>query len=361
MTGYHWRSESEAPAPERLVKVDDRLNAKAAMKRVEGAHLLYTGDFRNCRQLLAAMGRQLKKGRPPLHATALDAFRFERAARFREHETLSRLVVGLDRAYRLEGLKNAPDVAAACRLAWGEPTLPTIVPLKALLGIIGAAEWHQKGIAVPGLEGRVHPDYGVFLPTRTEYLELIRDAPSPEGKKVFDVGTGTGVISFLLLQRGAAHVIGTDVDPRAVANALANARRLGLTSRFEAKEQGLFPEGRADLIVANPPWIPEPPKTRLDRAVFDEDSAFLRGFLSGLPAHLSPGGEAWLVISNLAELLGLRAPTALAELIAQAGLTVKWTKSVAAHHGKAKDKSDPLHAARSREVTTLHCLAVTAV
>lgn len=32
----------------------------------------------------------------------------------------------------------------------------------------------------------------------------------------------------------------------------------------------------------------------------------LRGFLDGLTAHLAPGGEGWLVLSDLAERLELR-------------------------------------------------------
>lgn len=356
----HWRSESDAPAPARLITVDDRLNAAAALKRSADAHLVYEGDFRNAKQLLAAMGRKVHKGRPPVHAGALDAFRHERLSRFKEHETLARLLVRLDRDYRLQGLKHAPDVAAACRLAWGPATEDTLVPLNALLGVIGAAQWHEKGLAVPGLDGKLRPAYGVFLPTRTEYVALVNDAPAPTGKRVFDVGTGTGVLAFLLLQRGAASAIGTDAEPRAVASAIADAGRLGLSGRFTAQE-GLFPEGKADLIVCNPPWIPEPPRTRLDRAVFDPDNAMLEASLAGAPAHLAPGGEVWLVMSNLAELLGLRPEGFLAERIAAAGLQVAWTRTRAAQHGKAKDPGDPLHAARSREVTTLYGLRVIGV
>ncbi|MBS1148656.1 MAG: Protein-N(5)-glutamine methyltransferase PrmC, partial [Myxococcaceae bacterium] len=327
-----WRSESGAPPPAKLARVGDRLNAQAALKRVKNEHLLYEGDFRNARQLLAAMGRKLGGGRRPENRSALEEFRAERAARLREHETLSRIVVKLDPKYRLAQLKNAPDVAEACTAVWGPAALPTVVPLKALIGMLGAAEWYRKGLAVRGLPGKLHPHYGVFLPTRSEYVDLLLEAPPPEGKRVFDLGTGTGVLSFLLLQRGATHAIGTDVDPRAVACAIENAQRLGLAGRFEAREESLFPPGRADLVVANPPWIPEPPKNRLDRAVFDENSAFLDGFLAGLAGHLGPGGEGWLLMSNLAELLGLRAPGSLAARFDAAGLQVSWTKSTQAQH-----------------------------
>ncbi|HZH14531.1 MAG TPA: class I SAM-dependent methyltransferase [Archangium sp.] len=355
MDPFTWRSESGEPAPSRLSPVDDRLTADAALKRVRrGEHLLYAGDFHNAKQLLGAMGRRLPEPRGA--RSPLEAFRAERRARQLEHETLSRIVVALDRSYRLE-LKRAPDVAEACRQVWGEPDADkTVVSLKTLLGMLGAAEWRRKGLEVPGLQGKLHPHYGVYLPTRTDYVELLLSVTDVRGKKVFDVGTGTGVLSFLLLQRGAASVTATDIDSRAVACARENAERLSLSKRFEVMEGDLFPPGKADLIVSNPPWIPEPPKNRVDRAVFDEDNRFLSGFLEGLAGHLNPGGEGLLVLSDLAVLLGLRDVGWLDQELARCGLTVKWKQSAPARHSKAKDKSDPLHAARSREVTTLYGL-----
>jgi 2-polyprenyl-3-methyl-5-hydroxy-6-metoxy-1,4-benzoquinol methylase len=352
---FTWHSESDEPAPARLSPVDDRLSASAALKRVRrGEYLLYTGDFHNAKQLLGAMGRRLE--RPAGARSPLEAFRAERRARQLEHETLSRIVVALDRDYRLS-LARAPEVARACRQVWGEPrTDTTVVPLKQLLGMLGAAEWRRKGLAVPGLTGLLHPYYGVYLPTRTDYAELLLPLPQVKGKRVFDVGTGTGVLSFLLLQSGAASVVATDCDSRAVACARENAERLGLGKRFQVVEADLFPEGKADLVVSNPPWIPEPPKNRVDRAVFDEDSQFLRRFLEGLTAHLEPGGEGLLLLSNLAVLLGLRPEGWLEEELARCALSVKWKRSTPARHSKARDRLDPLHAARSREVTTLYCL-----
>jgi len=352
-----FRSESDEPAPTQLSPVDDRLTAAVALQRVrKGEYLEYTGDFQNAKQLLGAMSRRLApKGKP---GSALEAFRAERRNRQKEHAALSRILVRLDPSYRLS-LPRAADVAQACRWVWGEPKgRETLVSLKTLLGILGASQWRREGLAVPGLEGNLRPHYGVFLPTRTEYLELLGELQSPKGKRLFDVGCGTGVLSFLLLQRGAASALATDLDPRSVACAQDNARRLGLEERFEAREQDLFPEGRAELVVCNPPWIPEPPKNRVDRAVFDEGSAFLQRFLVELPAHLTPGGEGLLILSDLAVLLGLRPAGWLDERLERAGLVVKWTKAKAATHGKAKDQADPLHAARSREVTTLYCLGV---
>jgi methylase of polypeptide subunit release factors len=357
---FHYRSESEDPAPTRLTEVGDALTADSALRQVRaGIFLLYTGDFHNAKQLLAAMARRLPATHVP-SATPAEQFRAERRARALEHETLSRLLVALDERWVLQ-LARAPDVATLCREVWGAAEGTTVVALKTLLGMLGAAQWRTKGLAVPGLKGTLTPHYGVYSPTRSDYVELLaREVKDAKGKRVLDVGTGTGVLALLLLQRGASYAVATDCDARAIACARANAKALRLAEKFEALEADLFPPGEArfDLIVSNPPWIPEPPKNRIDRAVFDDDGRFVHGLLQGAPARLAPGGQLMLLLSDLAVLLGLRSEAWLDEQLAAAGLEVRWKRAAPAKHGRAKDRSDPLHQARSRETTSLYCLAV---
>jgi prophage antirepressor-like protein len=83
----------------------------------------------------------------------------------------------------------------------------------------------------------------------------------------------------------------------------------------------------------------------------------LRGFLAGARARLLPGGEAWLVLSDLAEHLGLRSRALLLDWINQAGLRVLGRLDARPAHGRAADRADPLHAARAAEVTSLWRLA----
>lgn len=356
-----WRSESGAPAPTRVAAVDDRLGADAALRRLRsGESLLYTGDYRNARQLLASIERRVTRHReghaPP---NPREAFHRGRARRASEHAVLSRLLVSLDADHRLR-LRHAPDVAEACAHAWGPPQEAlTAVSLRELLGVIGAEEWRRVGLEVPGLPGRIHPHYGVFTPTRGDYPQLLAQAPSPAGKRVFDIGTGTGVLGFLLLEAGAASVLGTDVEPRAVACANENARALGYGERFRALQTDLFPEGLAELIVCNPPWIPAAPRTPLDRAIYDPEHHFLRRFLAGLHQHLAPGGEAWLIVSDLPERLGLREPGFLEAELARGGLSPIGRVEVAPHHARTRDRADPLHAERAAERTRLWRLEVT--
>jgi hypothetical protein len=83
----------------------------------------------------------------------------------------------------------------------------------------------------------------------------------------------------------------------------------------------------------------------------------LRRFLAGLAAHLETGGEGWLILSDLAEHLGLRTRAELLEWIAQGGLKVIARSDVKPSHPRALDATDVLHAARAAEVTSLWRLA----
>ena len=94
-----------------------------------------------------------------------------------------------------------------------------------------------------------------------------------------------------------------------------------------------------------------------DRSAYDPESRMLRGFLAALPAHLEPGGEGWLILSDLAELLGLRPRSELLSAFEAAGLQVVDRSDVRPTHPRASDETDPLHAARAAEVTSLWRLA----
>lgn len=346
-----------APAPTRLGSADDRTRAAEAFARaVRGEGLVYAGDYHNARQLLAAMSRRLA-ARPPRGRDPASLFRAERAAVRREHDVLGRLLVPLGAGWTIP-LRRAPDVRAACEEALGSaPDGAALLPLRDLLGIVGAHEWRRRGLAIPALGGeRIHAHYGVYAPIRGEYVDLVARAIAEwpvAGKRALEVGTGTGVLA-LVLARAGARVTATDLEPRAVACARENASRLGVADRVEVVEADLFPAGAtADLVLSNPPWVPADAYGPLDRAVYDPGGAFLERLVLGIRPRLAPGGEAWVVLSDLAERLGLRAPDHLERLAARAGLHVDALREAHPSHPRAQDPSDPLHAIRSREVTRL--------
>ena len=368
-----WRSENGARPPKDIVVIDDDVSADTALRLARsGSGLLWRGDFHNARQLLRALGRRMEKraarraSKAPRDSEPGQLFHTNRQARAQRAATLGKILIQLEPDYTIQ-LRRAPDVRAACSHAYGEPDGTTLVSLPELLGVISAYEWHRNGIEVAALGARIYPAYSVFAPTRDEYIDLVANAPWPQGVDrpvVWDIGTGTGVLAAVLAQRGAREVVATDVNPRAVQCARENADRLGFADRVHVMQADLWPAGdqlggsrRADVVVCNPPWIPGRPTSALERGIYDPKSDMLHRFLRELPDYLTPQGEGWLILSDLAEHLGLRTRDELLERFAAADLTVTGRHDTTPHHPRAADSTDPLHAARARERTTLWRLA----
>ena len=384
-----WRSERGAPPPKKVVIADDTMPADTAYRLAcAGTGLLWRGDFQNAKLLLAAMARRIdkvpdrkkRKTVKDLAAEALAAatpgavFHLHRQAQAQRARVLSCVLIPFAADYAIT-LRRAPDAKLACAEAWGEPegsgalnqmALASVATLRELMGITSAHEWRKKGIEIAALgkigstaNNRIHPHYGVFSPVRGEYIQLVNRAEFPPSfferiKFVaFDIGTGTGVLAAVLARREVTHVVATEIDPRALACARENLTKLGVIEHVKLQQVDLFPEGKASLIVCNPPWLPARPSSPIERAVYDEGGLMLKGFLAGLASHLAPNGEGWLLLSDLAEHLGLRTRKELEDMIKAGGLKVLNRTDVHPEHPKAEDSSDPLYAARSKEVTSL--------
>jgi SAM-dependent methyltransferase len=352
-----------------VLVADDRTTADDAYGLAcQGTALLWRGDFQNARQMLFALAgradRQNRRRRaaiaPATLADPAQAFHLHRQARSQRARTLNSLLVPLDKHYGIP-LRRAPDVVQACVEAYGPPDGPSVISLRALLGLVGAHEWRVNGIDIPAAGGRIHPHYGVFAPVRHEYVDLVAEAPLParmsSDSVAFDIGTGTGVLAAVLARRGVARIVATDREPRALACAHENLARLGLADRVDLVQADLFPPARAALVVCNPPWVPARPSSPIEHGIYDPDSRMLRGFLAALATHLVPGGEGWLILSDLAEHLGLRPRPDLLAAIDSATLKVLDRSEVQPKHPRASDRTDPLHAARAAERTSLWRLA----
>lgn len=362
-----WCSEKNLSPPRRIQVIDDRMTADTAYRLAcEGTGLLWRGDFQNARQLLQALARRIDKKQAArknqeLIVSPAETFHLHRQAQSQRARTLGQLLIPFNADHSIP-LRRAPDVRSACLEAYGSSAEDYIASLRELQGLIGACEWRKKGIEITALGARIHPHYGVFSPIRREYVELVAAAPLPgqvaTQSVAFDIGTGTGVLAAVLSRRGIQRIVATDQDLRALDCARENLMRLGLAAQIDVVQADLFPEGQAALIVCNPPWIPARPSSPLEHAIFDPDSRMLRGFLHGLKFHLAPGGEGWLILSDFAEHLGLRTRAELLAMIDAAGLRVLSQTDVKPYHPRVSDTSDPLHAARNAELTTLWRLTV---
>ena len=376
-----WHSENGIAAHKKVVIADDTLTADDAYRLAcEGTAILWRGDFQNARQLLQALVRRIDKPSKKSKRTskrvdpssktsqtpsAVDLFNKHRLIQSQRARVLGMLLIECNADHSIS-LRRAPDVAIACLEAYGVTSEPYVISLRELLGVISAHEWRKNGVPVlADEEGEpifIYPHYGVFSPIRGEYLELVCSAPLPKALEAeslaFDIGAGTGVLSVILAMRGINSIIATDLDDRALACAKENIALLNLDSQVEIVKANLFPAGKAALIVCNPPWVPARPSSTLEHAVYDPDSQMLKGFLDGLKNHLLPDGEGWLILSDLAEHLGLRSRQELLEWIDRADLKVISRIDTKPKHSKPFDQSDLLYFARSAETTSLWRLAV---
>jgi hypothetical protein len=377
-----WHSENRLLPPKKIVLADDTLPADDAYRLAcEGTALLWRGDFQNARQLLQAIARRIDRPRKKKRVSkknvqeksnenlpstiTSDVFNLHRLAQSQRARTLGQILIRVDPNHQIT-LRRAPLVAEACHEAFGEVTEPYLVSLRELLGLVGAHEWRKKGVVIKALDPngaqRIYPHYGVFSPIRGEYLELVANAVLPKALSLnstaFDIGTGTGVLAAILAKRGIEKIIATEIDTRALICAQENLLQLGLSEQVIVAEYDLFPPSKAALIVCNPPWIPARPSSALECAIYDPDSQMLRGFINGLAAHLETNGEGWLILSDMAEHLGLRSRAEFMTWIENAGLAVLEKESIKPRHPKVNDTTDALHAARSAEITSLWRLGV---
>lgn len=344
--------------------------------------MLWRGDFQNGKQLLKAMGRRTltKPSRHRRNSKKLilekqelnpeNAFHLHRQAQAQKARVLNMLLISVDKNYQIK-LKRAPNLQQECEDVWGLcgiDSSDSLVSLRELLGLIGARQWRQKGVTISALgeapRNKIYPHYGVFSPIRSEYIDLVARTSFPASMKdlqeavIFDIGVGSGVLSAVLSMRTKARIVATDLDPRAICCANMNFIQLGISSQVSLIQTNLFPEGKANLIVCNPPWLPARPSAPIERSIYDENGVMLNGFLAGLKNHLLPNGEGWLILSDIAEHLGLRTREKFLKDIENYGLVVLEKVETKPQHSKVQDTKDNLHFARKSELTILWRLGV---
>lgn len=366
--------------------VGDNTRASDAAKiLLQQTYLVYEGDYHNARQLLTALKSRVL---PPLTLNPSDPINdqwmCQRSWTKKQARRLNRLLVKVEQDRSLSSYKRAPNqVKEVLSESAASNNTRYLLPLRELLGRLGSNQWSTKGIPLPQLGGKcIFPKFGVFVPTRQEYLDLIVKAAESldknlKGKTILDVGTGTGVLLAVLLHNlnlgrcnNNINIIGTDLNPQAIACARDNLERLQLLdglSSISLLQADLFPpkENKFDLILCNPPWVPDnstcasATTSWMDRAVYDPNSQFLKAFLLQAGGYLiDDQSEAWLILSDLAELLELRSREQVIEWIENGDLEIMAVSETKPIHKKARNgkSGDAIAAARAAETTRLYRL-----
>jgi release factor glutamine methyltransferase len=144
-----------------------------------------------------------------------------------------------------------------------------------------------------------HPSYFLTSPFFAEFIGTLDLA----GKRVVDVGTGTGILALSAARAGARRVLALDVNPQAVETAAINAQVNGVADRFAAKWSDLLSavprDETFDVIISSPPSFPGEPRDLADRAWHaGSDYRDIAALFDQARERLAPEGRMYVLLSS---------------------------------------------------------------
>ncbi len=167
----------------------------------------------------------------------------------------------------------------------------------------------KRNYRFEGLTLRIFPTVfhpGLFLTTHS-FLKFIRELPIA-GKKVLELGAGSGLIA-LWCARAGARVTASDINLAAVEGIVENAAQNGLTVQtvlsdlFDSFESEPF-----DYIFINPPFYPKAPQNDQERAFFcGENFEYFEKLFRQLPAFVHAATGVYLILTDDCDLARIQA------------------------------------------------------
>jgi len=133
------------------------------------------------------------------------------------------------------------------------------------------------------------------------------DSLDLKGKRVIDVGTGTGILALAAARAGAANVVAADINPNAARNAAENARANGLGERVAGVCSNLLsalaPRPLFDVILSSPPKHAGEPRNLADRG-WKAGPAYrdVSALFDQARERLKPGGRLYVMVSSDSDL-----------------------------------------------------------
>jgi release factor glutamine methyltransferase len=137
----------------------------------------------------------------------------------------------------------------------------------------------------------------IYEPREDSYLLIQSIGSSVKGKKVLDMGTGSGIIAQKALEFNAKEVVASDINPETLCN---------LSScKFRKIQSDLFLNiaEKFDIILFNPPYLPldarEDVESALSTTGGPKGDEIIIEFLKQAPEYMAANGKIYLVLSSL--------------------------------------------------------------
>ena len=319
---------------EKTIKFDRSTDVREtiyAMK--DGATVLITEFYNNGMLLLKELHKHLKNRLPN------KTFSEQRAYRAENHKLSNQILVEIT-DFEVD-LKKAP------KIGWIKILYPEnnnfFLTFSQVQGLNSAWQWYKNGISVPVLRNKIHPYYGTYFPTRFDHLILFDNwLKRYEGvkKSAIDVGIGSGVLSFQMVQHGFQKVYGTDTNPNAIVGLNDFMGDTKLSRKIELDFGNLFGKWKneTELIVFNPPWLPAVSNLEnIDEAIYYNKNLFPK-FFAEANNRLSKDGKLVILFSNLAQITKVSKEHPIEKELAK-GVRFKLEKCLKKTVKKASDKT----------------------
>ena len=144
-----------------------------------------------------------------------------------------------------------------------------------------------------------HPGYFIT----SEFFAGFIGRQDWSGKRVADVGTGSGILALAAARAGATNVVAIDINPNAAGAARENALANGLGDRVNAVCSNLLaaiaPRPQFDVILSSPPSFPGEPRDLADRAWHaGRDYRHIASLFDQARERLAPGGRFYVLLSS---------------------------------------------------------------
>ncbi len=278
-----------------------KMDTQAIVKEMlKGMYVLVEEFYSNGLQILARLKRNLQLKYND------KSFQGQRAYRSAFREVSHRLL--------LKVKDNELVVRKSPNIGWLKLLYPDVsdffISFPDVQGLNSSWQWYQKGIKINVLKLTLHPFFGTYFPTRFDHLSLFNQwlkRYRGAKKNAIDIGIGSGVLSFQLIQNGFQQVWGSDSNKNAIIGVNQESDKLGFSEKLSLSCGDLFLncDFQSELIVFNPPWLIAKHKLEegIDKAIYYDAGLFPRFFMQA-KKHLAKAGKLVLLFSNLAQVVG---------------------------------------------------------